>query len=197
MSDRPSPDDGSWIVRLSDPVDPLAASDCAAVFLPVVQARLRASSPGLPEEFYLEAAGTALLDFLKRPAAFDPARRSLAGYLVMAAAADLKNLLRKEARYRPNLRVHVELDELPGNEPAEAGALRFEDFPDLMAVRDALPPPERAALDLMRQGERNTASFAAVLGLMHLPPDVRQAEVKRVKDRVLKRLQRAAGGEGP
>lgn len=193
----PARDDRYWLDRLSDPADRIASSEFADAFLPAVLARLRTGSPGLPDEFLVEAAGTAVLDFVKRPAAFDPARRSLLGYLVMAAEGDLKNLLKREGRHQ-KLRLVVELDELPGNETTDGDSPPcFEDYAGLMAVRDALPPPEREFLDLMRQGSGDHATFAAILGLEALPLDEQRAEVKRVRDRILKRLRRAARKEEP
>jgi hypothetical protein len=41
----------------------------------------------------------------------------------------------------------------------------------------------------MLQGERKTARFARVLGIEHLSKKEQQAEVKRVKDKLKKRIE--------
>ena len=47
--------------------------------------------------------------------------------------------------------------------------------------------------ELMGEGERRTAVFARALGLEDRPPGEQEREVKRVKDRIKKRMQRAGG----
>jgi hypothetical protein len=49
-------------------------------------------------------------------------------------------------------------------------------------------------LDLMREGEKRTVVFADAAGFSDLPPEEQAREVKRVKDRIKKRIQRAGGG---
>ena len=45
-------------------------------------------------------------------------------------------------------------------------------------------------LFLMLEGERDTASFAEVMGISDLDTAVQRREVKKIKDRIIKRLQR-------
>jgi hypothetical protein len=52
---------------------------------------------------------------------------------------------------------------------------------------------EQRVLALLADGERSTAAFARVLGLTDSPEDEQRREVKRVKDRIKRRLQRARG----
>jgi hypothetical protein len=52
---------------------------------------------------------------------------------------------------------------------------------------------ERIALEMWLEGERNTAPLAVALGLAHLSPSNQRREVKRFKDRLRKRLERAVG----
>jgi hypothetical protein len=58
-------------------------------------------------------------------------------------------------------------------------------------VQDGLSVEERNVLQLMRTKERKTERYAAVLGITQLSPAQQQAEVKRVKDRLTKRMERA------
>src|SRR5262249_28260279 len=60
-------------------------------------------------------------------------------------------------------------------------------------ARDGLRDGESRALDLILQGERKTAVFAEALGITHLPTSVQRTEVKRVKDKLKKRLERKTG----
>jgi hypothetical protein len=53
---------------------------------------------------------------------------------------------------------------------------------------------DRRVLRLMVDGERRTAVFAAVLGLDGQPAEAQRREVKRAKDRIKKRLERAGWG---
>ena len=78
-----------------------------------------------------DAAVDAIVDYLYHPWKFDPANRSLTGYLQMAASANSKNALRaRERRTRHETAAgqsagkSVELPSPPGNdlEPAEASA---------------------------------------------------------------------------
>jgi hypothetical protein len=100
----------------------------------------------------------------------------------------------KESRHRK----HISLESV--EEPADRGNTRAEDDtptfddPRLVAEIASFDDEECRALDLMREGERATTAFAGPLGLSDLPPGEQAARVKRVKDRVKKRLTRAVGG---
>jgi hypothetical protein len=109
----------------------------------------------------------------------------------MAARRDLANVRAKERRHyrKREVRDCVELAAPGGNSLADADFPSFDD-PDIAPLVAALPDVERRVLDLMRTGERRTEAFAAVLGLGGRPEDEQQREVKRVKDRVKKRLKR-------
>ena len=65
--------------------------------------------------------------------------------------------------------------------------------PRMAAAREGLSAGEAAALELLRQGERKTAPYAAVLGITDLPEAEQRQQVKRVKDKLKKRLERAGG----
>ena len=49
---------------------------------------------------------------------------------------------------------------------------------------------ELAVIELMGEGVRDTASYADVLGISHLPLDEQRAAVKREKDRLSGQLER-------
>jgi hypothetical protein len=62
----------------------------------------------------------------------------------------------------------------------------------LAAVRGAFSAEELRVVMLMLDGERSTDACARVLGLADLPAPEQAREVKRVKDRLGKRLRRLA-----
>ena len=186
------PEHQDWLTRLRDPADRSATGDFAVAWLtPLVEFLTRR---GLTRDDSLiqEAVGRAIIDFLKAPERFDPSKRSLDGYLRMAAEGDLLNAITREKRHRRReVPFPVELDRPAGNEP-DGEPPRLDDHPELAAVRGGLSEADRAVFDLMRAGVRATVPYAEVLGLGDLPPDEQAAAVKRAKDRVLKRFQRAA-----
>jgi hypothetical protein len=141
----------------------------------------------------LETAATeALVTYLRTPQRFDPSQCSLPGYLRMLARADLKNLWRSAQRHE-----HVELPVEMGNnsQPAlldvliaqeETGSLRTQ----VDALAQRLSPSDQKVLQLLLEGERETAVFARELNLGHLPVAEQRREVKRAKDRIQRRLDR-------
>jgi DNA-directed RNA polymerase specialized sigma24 family protein len=186
------PGSQDWVTRLRDPADRSASGDFAAAWLPDLVAFLTRPHLTTDEALVQEASGTAIIDFLKAPDRFDPSKRSLEGYLRMAAEGDLRNAIERDARRRRReVSFPVELDPAAGNESDDERP-RLDDFPELVAVRDALPEADRAVFELIEAGVRATAPYAELLGLAGLPPDEQAAAVKRAKERILKRFQRAA-----
>jgi hypothetical protein len=51
-------------------------------------------------------------------------------------------------------------------------------------------PTDQSLLELMMDGVRESAAYAAVMGLQGQPRDVQAREVKRAKDRIRARLKR-------
>ena len=182
--------------------DPTASSHFAMAYFPSLVQWLCEHNRHVDPEWCQEAAGQTVLDFIKRPEKFDPARGDLDSYLHHAAQCDLKNVLRKERRHRHRDLESVELSpdggKYLGMDDDPAFPLELAEAAAATAVPaevlDGLSDAERLALELLRHGERRTAEFAAVLNFEHLPPDEQRREVKRVKDRLIKRLQRAGGG---
>ncbi len=64
-------------------------------------------------------------------------------------------------------------------------------------LRAKLSLEERRVMDLMLDGERKTRVYAEALGLSGLPAAEQKREIKRVKDRLKKRLERTWGKERP
>ncbi|MCI0410472.1 MAG: hypothetical protein L0191_18245 [Acidobacteria bacterium] len=184
--------------------DPVAPTELAeAVWKPLVKQlekrhpRLRAS------DFLWDAASDALISYIKQPTQFDPAKRALFGFLVMAAEGDLRNALAKVAR-RKQREISIEGVELAvavGKESLEAPGLDTPLEAERMRRRIGelfKDPRDREAVELLSEGERSTEAFAKVWRLEHLPLKEQARQVKRYKDRIKKMLARHGEGRyGP
>jgi len=194
----PTADVGAELLRRLAALDPLATTAFAEAYLAPLVAHLRANHPNADDHTRITAAEDAITSLFKKPERYTPGLRSLVGYLRMSAAGDLRNLLASEKRHHTRRENwdSVELDAAAGNsaDGADDDDLPSFDDPRFGPVIAAFTPAERAAFGLMRAGNRDTADFSAVLGLTHLSADEQAGEVKRVKDRIMQRLKRAAGG---
>jgi hypothetical protein len=157
---------------------------------------LRTRFPYADPDHCNEAAETAILATVRGENHYDSMRLKLDVFLRMVATRDLQNLLHREARYKRLLIPLESVAEQPNrrNTTQRGDEPTWED-PRLVAEMVAFDPPEQLAIELMRSGVRDTADFAEPLGLSHLPPLEQAAAVKRLKDRVKKRLSRAVGGD--
>ena len=183
--------------------DPTAPSDLAVAHLePLVGALRRAFPRGrfpAADDALLETvAHDLILDLAERPEQYDPDRGGLAAYLRMAARRDVLNAVEKEHRRARRLAPleDVELSAPARNrewtgaaDPADALA-RAVDPATIASARGEFDTVEWEVVQLMADGERRTPIFAQILGLADRPPPEQEREVKRVKDRLKKRLQR-------
>jgi DNA-directed RNA polymerase specialized sigma24 family protein len=197
----PSLDEGLALHRRLQFQDVLAPSDVCAAYLEPLLDWLAGGFPRIEPHLREGAAHEALFDYVQHPDRYDPGRGDLAVYLRMAARADLLNALRREKRHHRG-RVAwsaVELGEESGNlsgreeEPLlllQRGEDAAERERILRSVAEGLTAPERRVLELMVAGERWTALYAEALGLHGLSAEEQEREVKRVKDRIKKRIQR-------
>ena len=186
--------------------DPLAPADFAEAFLKPVIAWLRNTNPCVDPMAYEEAAEEAIICFLKHPAAYDPQRLGLEAFLRMAARRDLLNLLRKERRHQQHRRDWKVVEQASaegkylGRDDDPSLPLQIEEARQQQAPPDAvwqqLTDAERRVWQQMQQGERRHEVFAAIISVTHLPIAQQRREVKRVKDRLNKRMQRAGGKRG-
>jgi len=189
---------------------PVAPSQIADTFLAPLIDWLSTRNPRIEQHLLHDAAHDTLVSLIKNPTTFDPGRQKgehpLFSFLKMSAQRDLQNLLEKETRHRSRI-VPLTLVEdsadgrkYLGREDPSLAAVQFqEDVADanttiLANVRDGLAESELRALDLMLQGERKTAPFAQALGIEHLPKEEQAAAVKKVKDKLKKRLERSSHG---
>ena len=184
-----------------------AFENLARIFLDSLIAWLvEINSTSISKSFCIEAAEDALIALVKSPHSFDPARKKrLAEYLRMSAQGDLRNILKREDRHRKKCLGGVELSSISGkylavyDDPSDSLRFREESEKITKAVitpaRDGLTEAESRVLDLILGRERKTAVFAKVLGIEHLPIKVQRVEVKRVKDKLKKRIERETKGD--
>ncbi len=175
--------------------DPVAQTDFITAVLDPLVSHLRRRRPDADEHACITAAEDAVLDLIRKPTIYNPAGRTLIGFLRMSAEGDLLNALKKEAKHHRN-RDSAECVEFApddGNTSAEelADDLPSFDDPIIRAAIDSFTATERAVLELMLAGEKATTAFAAALEIGELSSDEQAREVKRVKDRIKMRLQRA------
>jgi hypothetical protein len=186
--------------------DPTAPTEFAVAVFEPLTAWLQATNREADPHLCAEAATKAVLDFGAKPHAFDPDRLSVVAFLRMAASRDLKNLLRNEQRHQRGRQSWNVVE----NSPAAGKYLGRDDDPSLpmqidearqpmaatRAVLEKLTTAERRVWELMQQGERRSAAYAELLGIAHLSKEVKNAEVRRVKDRVGRRMKRAEENDG-
>lgn len=183
---------------LLDPTGP--ADVCAAYLGPLVgwlETHFRTVDPHLRQT----AAHEALIAYLREPQSYDPGRGDLGRYLRMAARSDLLNLLARDKRQREHFLPWSAVEDdaqgryLSGKEPEPSAALEHHEELEqwqvfLRSVAEGFTPEERKVLELIEAGERRCAAFAAALGIEHLPAGDQERKVKRMKDRIIKRLER-------
>lgn len=183
--------------------DPTAPADAAELLLDPLVARLNGRWPGLAHtDACHDAAVEVLVMYLVDPNRYDPNRASLVGWLVMQAHGDLKNdHASKLRRFERDWLVESELPPDPNTDaPPMVGdqvashdtVLAVETSAVFAAVRAAFPDERDRQLIWLTciEGSRSTDEAARVLGLENLPSAERTAQVKRAKDRVMRRLRR-------
>ena len=203
---EPSTEDALRLYRRLLERDAVASAEFATAFLKPLIAWLQTMRPGVDPMACEEAAGEAIIGFITHPTSYDPERLEVLAYLRMAARRDLLNLLRKERRHQLNRRDFRVVEHGPedgkylGREDDPSLPLQIEEARQHQALPDELGQEltdmERRFVELMQQGERRTSAFAVVLGVAHLSAGEQRREVKRVKDRLKKRMERTVGKRG-
>ena len=181
--------------------DPVVTEEMFRIFVPEIERHLRIKfqslAVGIDPDIYKSAVFDALTDYFKSPDKYKPDKSNLMTYLKRAAYRDMQNLLRKESRHvkgRSTLK-DVEFNQSDGNDISERVASKIDGqrlIEDLS--QDMTTPIEFAVFKLMLEGERRTSSFAKIMEIEYLPPEEQAREVKRMKDRIKKRIQRKGYG---
>lgn len=176
--------------------DPVATEEVFNIAAPELERHLRLRFPsiavGVDPDIYTSAVFDALTDYFKNPGKYDPTKGGLMGYLKMAARRDMQNLLAKEKRHakgRVSLE-SVEFRQSDGNDISERVAEEIDGRREIEDLKQGMTSEERAVLSLILEGERSTRVAAEVIGIGDRPSAEQAREVKRVKDRIKKRIQR-------
>lgn len=179
--------------------DPTASYDLCAHYLDRLCRMLQGMNSQVDADLVSDAVTDALLDYSAHPARFNPAKRSLAGYLLMSAQGDLRNLLRARKRERQELPLNEDVENASRDRNRLAGTGESpDDILDSLIVEEcrqqvmalAQNDEERIVLQLMMDGERETGVFLDQLGWQG-PRDELSTRLYRMKDRLVKRVRRS------
>lgn len=201
--------------ELVEGTDLTTSARLAELLVEPLRRRFRQGFNGLDWDTVDSTIGWSIARYLKEPARFDPDRGGLLSYLYQDVRGDLLNELEKRtiaiagaidggdsgrpARTRREL-PSSEVLEVEGdrrNLPVEEEVLDAMDPFDLppavveraKGALDGFDDRDRALLDLLGGGVRETSAYAEVLGINHLDVDAQRREVKRHKDRLKARLE--------
>src|SRR5262249_6624457 len=165
---------------------------CQVLLEPLVQRVARCFQRGTDEHHIQTAVADALLAYAADPSCFDPEQGvPLDRFLQMAAQRNVLNLLRGDARRRAREQKvaasrperSVELDPVAGNIFQEELARWQQEHERLLAMLD--DPVDREILKLRLAGVRDTAAYARVVEVTHLPQAEQRRHVQRAKDRLV------------
>ncbi len=193
--------------------DPTAPSDFAVAYLDCLTDWLvKHNWSTLHPNDCATAAGEAILALIKNPKTYNPKRQTLEVYLRKSAQGDLMNILRSERRHRKG-RADWEAVEhssaagkylgdeetnpefvLERRQEEARTTINLPSVPE--SVQAGLTSEEEKVLELIQMRERRTAVYAVALGISQLSFGEQKKEVKKVKDRLKKRLERARGSDG-
>jgi RNA polymerase sigma-70 factor (ECF subfamily) len=138
-----------------------------------------------------DQATDSLIGYVSNPQRYDPQRASLLTYLTLDADGDLKNAYRSSRHDREQLTSDVEDALSQRNETTDVELSVEDDRVFLARLQEAFPDEcDRRVIYLLLEGERSTSVYATALRISDLPVYEQRAEVKRVKDRIKKRLAR-------
>jgi RNA polymerase sigma-70 factor (ECF subfamily) len=177
-----------------------ASAQIAELLLPkIYKALVKKFSNVIDEHLIQTAANNAILYYLKYPNKFEANRGSLINFVWQLAKSGLLNLLSS----KENILNHNEFVELNEAETVYSNETRQDETIEQFLIideqdrqiykqlYDLIPDPlDRAILELMMNGERDTALFAVVLGVSDESLEERRACVKKHKDRIKKFIQR-------
>jgi RNA polymerase sigma-70 factor (ECF subfamily) len=177
--------------------DRLASEELLRLLLTPLVQEIGGRFPRVDEQLVSDGVIDALLDYCACPGQFDAARDvPLDRFLATAAWRNVDNLITSERRRK-------ERERKVGSKKREADValnpvarnIRQEELQQLAEKEAAMfaaldDPKDKEILRLKLEGVRDTASFARVLNITHLPVAKQREEVKRHKDRIIRFLRR-------
>jgi hypothetical protein len=178
--------------------DPTAPARMAEVLLPALLQRFAAARFKEPHTVD-SLVGLSIARYLADPSRYLPERGPLLAYLWQDVKGDLRNEWEKSSRLRQHESPDSDLIELATSdrnltvEEEVLDAMDPFDVPSavLERARDQLSrfsSQDLQLIALLGSGIRDTAPYAEVLGIAHLPRGIQAKEVNRHKDRLKKRL---------
>lgn len=177
--------------------DRVASEELTRLLLSYLAAAVARGCRRTDDQFIHDAVVDALLDYIERPARFDPSQNvPLEGFLSTAARRNVLNAIRGERRRKERERkVGSKKHEAAVGDDPVAGNIRQEDLARLAERRAAIlealsSPTDREVIGLWLDGVRDSTAYAAVLHVTHLPTGEQRAEVERQKERILLFLRR-------
>ncbi len=182
--------------------DTTAFAELCELALPILAKFLQARFSEPDSHLCESTAIDCLLKYYQTPRIYDPKKISLFAYLRMAARYDLMSAFDKEQRLHQRLTSLDELVEGPQtqNDDDRDSQVALDDllqrhtdwsFAEItQALEEHLDRDEKRCLWLMLEGVRENVRYVEALELAQLDETEQRAEVKRVKDRLVKKLQR-------
>ena len=171
--------------------DSAAVSELLQSFAPTLIRRLRQTFTRVSEVHIVDGVDEAVVDYVLRPTQYDShIGVSLFRYLYWASRRNVLDYIRSESRRRGRERAYAEL--ITATNGDDHCAQRSRQLEQVMDLCNDVTWSSRDQRTLHRflEGERNPAVLASVLGVSNRSPHEQRAEIKRFKDRVIKRLRR-------
>jgi DNA-directed RNA polymerase specialized sigma24 family protein len=134
-----------------------------------------------------DAAVDALMDYIAAPHRFDPGKCPLRKFIELAGRRNLLNALRAERRLAAR---HAALAHVVVTMIDYSARPYFLSRSCLHTVLKGFSRDELQVLKLWLDGERATTAFAQALSLCHLAREEQRQIVRRMKERVVRRLHR-------
>lgn len=173
--------------------DRTASAQLASLLLDAMRPRLRHVPYNASDWDLVDSQiGLCIARYLADPSHYDPAKGSLLQYLLWRAGMGAKTDLKKRTKHASLDLVALGMD--AKNYTAEDHLIdrldREGDIRTLEEFQKGLGAQDRAFLNLWGQGVRETAGYAEVLGIVHLPVEQQRAHVKRTRERLRLAIRR-------
>jgi len=182
--------------------DVTAFAELCEILLPQLVTFLQTIFPAHDSHLREQVVIDCLLDYQARPQQYNPGKLALWPFFRMAVRRDMLNMLDKQGRYGHRLYPiddpHI-VSQLPSVEDVQED-MALDDWLQghterpreeiVAALQAELEPLDQQMLWLMLDGVRETTIYAAMMDLTHLDVASQRREVKKAKDRILKKVQR-------
>jgi CheY-like chemotaxis protein len=170
--------------------DMAAREQLAVKLLPRLERQLRARRFGaISDDLVHDAVVDAFVEYITNPVRYDPSKTRLSAYIYLVARRNLMNLRQVERRRMAREAMQVPTEARYPAVLVEPASRTFA----LSRVRTLLrefTADELRVLRLWLRGERRTETFARALSPSALSFADQRTTVRRIKERVIRRIQR-------